>query len=212
MLTSESLWPKGWHSWSDTFQPSRPRPACERPLPERPSLNRPRSHLRMTKPISVGRRVRSKSRGSGDRFCPTFLRADFNAYFLEDHAAAPGAAFEKMETIFASSSPPSYARQTVISAADMLKALGHTGFDRFLLELDLPDQSVGKGNGLMARATSLLSSSLIWEHSSGVFERGFLERGNNFPGVILQLAHRRSNLALEAVPAGDGHAADSVRF
>jgi predicted nucleotide-binding protein len=37
----------------------------------------------------------------------------------------------------------------------MLKALGHTGFDRFLLELDLPDRSVGKGNGLWARATSL---------------------------------------------------------
>ena len=87
--------------------------------------------------------------GKKDRFCPTFLRADFKAYFFEDHIAAPGATFA------CGSPPPSYARQTVISAADMLKALGHNGFDRFLLELDLPDQSVGKGNGLMARATSL---------------------------------------------------------
>ena len=53
------------------------------------------------------------------------------------------------------SNPPSYNRQTVIAAADMLKALGHTGFDRFLLELELPDNQAGKGSGLLARATSL---------------------------------------------------------
>lgn len=54
-----------------------------------------------------------------------------------------------------SNSPPTYARQTVIAAADMLKALGHTGFDRFLLELELLDENAGKGSGLLARATSL---------------------------------------------------------
>jgi hypothetical protein len=37
----------------------------------------------------------------------------------------------------------------------MHKALGHSGFNRFLMELNLPDQSVGAGSGLMARATSL---------------------------------------------------------
>jgi predicted nucleotide-binding protein len=37
----------------------------------------------------------------------------------------------------------------------MLKALGHSGLDRLLLELDLTDQGVGTGSGLKARATSL---------------------------------------------------------
>jgi hypothetical protein len=37
----------------------------------------------------------------------------------------------------------------------MLKALGHSGFDRFLLEVGLQDPNVGQGNGLMARANSL---------------------------------------------------------
>jgi len=53
------------------------------------------------------------------------------------------------------SSPPSYSRQTIICAADMLKALGHSGFGRFLMELNLPDSTIGQGSGLMARATSL---------------------------------------------------------
>jgi hypothetical protein len=53
------------------------------------------------------------------------------------------------------SEKPHYSRQTIIAAADMLKALGHTGFDRFLMELELPDPNVGRGSGLMARATSL---------------------------------------------------------
>ena len=51
--------------------------------------------------------------------------------------------------------PLTYSRQTVIAAADMLKALGHSGFDRFLLELELPDEQAGRGPGLLARATSL---------------------------------------------------------
>ncbi len=55
---------------------------------------------------------------------------------------------------------PSYARRTVLAAADMLKALGHTGFDRFLLELDLPDDDIGKGSGLLARATSLANFAI----------------------------------------------------
>lgn len=51
-------------------------------------------------------------------------------------------------------SQSAYARQTVLAAADMLKALGHGDFDRFLLELDLPNQNVGK-RWLMAPPTSL---------------------------------------------------------
>ena len=52
---------------------------------------------------------------------------------------------------------PSYARRTVIAAVDMLKALGHSGFDRFLLELNLADGEAGRGAGLLARATSLVN-------------------------------------------------------
>jgi hypothetical protein len=70
-------------------------------------------------------------------FCPTFLRSDFDRYFFKDRVAPPSA---------------SYSRQTVICAADMLKAPGDSGFDRFLLELNLPKQNVGRGSGLMARA------------------------------------------------------------
>lgn len=58
------------------------------------------------------------------------------------------------------SSPPSYSRQSIICAADMLKALGHTGFDRFLMEINLPDLNAGRGTSLMARATSLASFAI----------------------------------------------------
>lgn len=42
----------------------------------------------------------------------------------------------------------------------MLKALGHSGFERFLLELGLPDPSVGSGSGLQARTNSLARYAL----------------------------------------------------
>lgn len=48
-----------------------------------------------------------------------------------------------------------FARNTVICAADMLIALGHSGFAKLLLELDLPYAEIGQGSGLMQRATSL---------------------------------------------------------
>jgi hypothetical protein len=51
--------------------------------------------------------------------------------------------------------PASYSRQIILCASDILKELGHSGFNRFLLELNLPDESIGRGSGLMARATSL---------------------------------------------------------
>ena len=46
-------------------------------------------------------------------------------------------------------------RQIVIAAADILKALGHSGLDRVLLEFGLPDEDAGKGGGLMERVNSL---------------------------------------------------------
>ena len=49
---------------------------------------------------------------------------------------------------------PTYSRATVIAAAHMLKALGHTGINEFLLEAGLLDGAAA-GSGLQGRATSL---------------------------------------------------------
>lgn len=52
--------------------------------------------------------------------------------------------------------PKAYTRQLVIAAADYLKALGHTGFDRFILEISAPAEVAGRSEGgLLARANSL---------------------------------------------------------
>ncbi len=45
-------------------------------------------------------------------------------------------------------------RRLVLACTSILKALGHAGFDRMLLELGVPED-VGAGSGLLARSTSL---------------------------------------------------------
>jgi predicted nucleotide-binding protein len=45
-------------------------------------------------------------------------------------------------------------RRLILAATSLLKALGHAGFDRMLLELGVPED-VGAGSGLLARSTSL---------------------------------------------------------
>jgi hypothetical protein len=45
-------------------------------------------------------------------------------------------------------------RRHILAATSILKALGHAGFDRMLLELGVPED-VGSGTGLAARANSL---------------------------------------------------------
>jgi hypothetical protein len=45
-------------------------------------------------------------------------------------------------------------RRLVLASTSILKALGHSGFDRMLLELGVPED-VGTGSGLLARTTSL---------------------------------------------------------
>lgn len=50
---------------------------------------------------------------------------------------------------------PQYSRRTLLAAAQVLKVLGHSGFTRLMLELGLPDESVGTGGSLMDRANSL---------------------------------------------------------
>lgn len=56
----------------------------------------------------------------------------------------------------ASMSPPMSIerRRLVLAGTSILKALGHAGFDRMLLELGVPED-VGAGSGLLARSTSL---------------------------------------------------------
>jgi len=51
-------------------------------------------------------------------------------------------------------------RSTVIAGAQLLKALGHAGFDHMLLEVDLQNSEAGKGSGLAGRATSLAQYAL----------------------------------------------------
>lgn len=45
-------------------------------------------------------------------------------------------------------------RRLLLASTSILKALGHAGFDRMLLELGVPED-VGAGSGLLARSTSL---------------------------------------------------------
>lgn len=56
--------------------------------------------------------------------------------------------------------PPFPSRGLLIASANMLKFVGHSGFDAFRLEWDLQDTDAGTGNGLMARATSLATYAL----------------------------------------------------
>ncbi len=51
--------------------------------------------------------------------------------------------------------PPFPSRQLLLTSANMLKALGHSGFEALRLEYDLLETSAGLGSGLAARATSL---------------------------------------------------------
>lgn len=56
--------------------------------------------------------------------------------------------------------PPFPSRTTVIAAANMLKAEGHSGFEALRLEYDLHHTDAGLGSGLMAWATSLATYAL----------------------------------------------------
>lgn len=58
-----------------------------------------------------------------------------------------------------------YPRRLIIAAADMLKALGHTGFKRFILEMGLPDQAAGQGSSLLDRANSLAEFVILNPHA-----------------------------------------------
>ncbi|MCQ1572104.1 nucleotide-binding protein [Neorhizobium galegae] len=53
-----------------------------------------------------------------------------------------------------------YPRKTLLAAVQILKSLGHSGFERLLIEFGLPDENAGKGSGLMDRANSLAKFAL----------------------------------------------------
>lgn len=56
-----------------------------------------------------------------------------------------------------------FGRGLLLSAADMLRTLGHTSFDRFLLEIGIPEIDAGRSKGgLMDRATAL--GKFVVEH------------------------------------------------
>lgn len=50
-------------------------------------------------------------------------------------------------------------RRLLLAAASLLKSLGHSGFDRFLLEIGVPEE-IGSGRGLLDRTTSLARYSI----------------------------------------------------
>ncbi|KAB2692758.1 hypothetical protein F9K79_22265 [Ochrobactrum sp. Kaboul] len=56
--------------------------------------------------------------------------------------------------------PPFPSRGLLIASANMLKFVGHSGFEALRLEWDLQDTDAGAGNGLMTRSTSLATYAL----------------------------------------------------
>ncbi|ABC90761.1 hypothetical conserved protein [Rhizobium etli CFN 42] len=95
-----------------------------------------------------------------------FLDARAQAQKLMASIKQPLVQFDKVDTengvigpTVVKKNPPFPSRALVIAACDMLKVLGHSGFDALLLRWDLP-AGVGDGSGLAARATSLAKYAL----------------------------------------------------
>nr|WP_232118093.1 nucleotide-binding protein [Luteimonas sp. XNQY3] len=95
----------------------------------------------------------------------------------------------------------------------MLKALGHSGFDRFLVQLGLPDPDVGKGSGLMARTTSLAKYAI--EHPDAVTAEGrplaatiVAEAGDIYRQESLVNITEKEREAFQQASANDGAMSD----
>lgn len=109
---------------------------------------------------------------------------------------------------------PSFpSRKTIIAASQMLKALGHTGFEHFLLELGLPDANVGHSGSLMARANSLAQYAIA--HPEAVTAEGnplrtaIVERaGEIFRENILVNINQKEREAFQAASSADGSQGD----
>src|SRR5947209_7798339 len=76
-------------------------------------------------------------------------------------------------------------RRLVLAATSILKAQGHTGFDRMLLELGVPED-VGTGSGLLARANSLgryvLSNPEVKAFDGTLLSEALIKRAKDLHG------------------------------
>jgi predicted nucleotide-binding protein len=75
----------------------------------------------------------------------------------------------------------SFSHELIVAAADVLKTLGHNGFDRALLEFGLSDKVAGIDKALTARATSLAKFAVE-------FPDFRVPDGKTVPGAIVDRA------------------------
>jgi hypothetical protein len=138
-----------------------------------------------------------------DRFWPTFVRAEFNAYFfkeeLEDYVKVKATGGSKRSDHLINGEvlmPPPMSverRRLVLASTSILKALGHNGFDRMLLELGVPED-VGTGSGLLVRTTSLgrfvLTNPDAKEYQGGLLSDAIIKRAQQLRqrGVMQNLS------------------------
>lgn len=84
-------------------------------------------------------------------------------------------------------------RRLVLASTSILKALGHSGFDRMLLEFGVPED-VGMGSSLLARTTSLgrfvLSNPDAKEYQGSLLSDAIIKRAQQLRqrGVMLNLS------------------------
>lgn len=103
-------------------------------------------------------------------------------------------------------------RRLVLASTSILKALGHSGFDRMLLELGVPED-VGTGSGLLARTTSLgrfvLSNPHAKEYQGSLFSDAIIKRAQQLRqrGVMQNLSEDDVAEYEEALASDSGQAA-----
>ncbi|WP_221975883.1 TIR domain-containing protein [Rhizobium laguerreae] len=109
--------------------------------------------------------------------------------------------------------PPFPSRKTIITAANLLKALGHSGFESFLLELGLADPEAGTGGNLVSRATSLARFAI--DHPQSRTAEGHpvgaaivAKAGEIYRRGMLFNLEEGEREAFQAASAGDGAMGD----
>lgn len=109
--------------------------------------------------------------------------------------------------------PPFSSRKTILAAANMLKAMTHNQFDRFLLELGLPDEEIGKGGGLLARSNSLAKYAI--DHPDALTAEGqplaaaiVAQAGQLYRQGVTQGLSSGDREAFQRASAGDGAMSD----
>lgn len=109
-----------------------------------------------------------------------------------------------MASVGARKKAPEYSRQTVIAATNLLKDLGHTGLDLFLLELGVAELSAGRNlGGLQPRAVALAEFAI--SHPGNT-----TKEGERLDVAIIRRAiqlYRSRNYDQVLGPSGDAAAA-----